>query len=166
MQGFKQNHSEFLSPEHLGEESCVVIDVETTGLFPSQHRIIEIAALKFINGREVARLCTLIRPDDSKAVPDEITKITGISTEMLFDAPSFDRVAATVQGMVLGCRVVGHNLPFDLGFIDAELQRYDLPALHDFSEHDTLAYVMDFIVNRDRQFQLSPITVPLISIVS
>lgn len=130
----------FLAPETIGRESCVVIDVETTGLDPAQHRIIEIAAVKYICGRIVARLCTLINPGNWQPVPFEITQLTGITTPMLADAPTFDTVADVLQGLVQDSLVVGHNLPFDLSFISAELLHYNLPALHDFTELDTLTY--------------------------
>lgn len=124
----------------FGRENCVVLDVETTGLDPAQHRIIEIAAVKYLDGRPIARLNTLINPGDWKPVPEEITKLTGIFTELIVDAPSFDRVADILQGMVQNSLVVGHNVGFDLSFIDAELKHYDLPPLQDYEVLDTKAY--------------------------
>lgn len=121
-------------------ENCVVIDVETTGLDPTQHRIIEIAAVKYLDGHPIARLNTLINPGDWKPVPEEITKLTGIFSEMIVDAPSFDRVADILQGMVEHSLVVGHNVAFDLSFIDAELEHYGFPPLKDYKTLDTKAF--------------------------
>jgi DNA polymerase III epsilon subunit family exonuclease len=105
----------------------VVVDVETTGLRPLQQRIIEIAAIRYRDGRETGRVETLIDPQ--KRIPKYITELTGITDADVAEAPRFAAVADELIELVASVPVVGHNVDFDLGFLNAELKRVDRPAL-------------------------------------
>jgi len=96
-------------------DKFVVIDLETTGLDPERHRIIEIAALK-VEGGEVKDLYqTLVNP--GVPLPFYIQKLTGIDEKMLSLAPDLDRVLPVLWDLVKGLPVVGHNISFDLAFL-------------------------------------------------
>jgi DNA polymerase-3 subunit epsilon len=95
----------------------VVIDVETTGGKQPQHRITEIGAVKMINGEIVDTWSTLINPQ--KNIYPFITKLTGISNDMVKDAPLFSEVADNL------CVFVAHNVNFDYGFFKQEFQRME-----------------------------------------
>lgn len=93
----------------------VAIDTETTGLSNSKDEIIEITAIKFERWLPVAKFSTLIKP--SKKIPFKITSITGINDEMVADAPAFSQIITSLSEFIGNSNLVGHNLPFDLGFI-------------------------------------------------
>ena len=117
-------------------DDFVVLDVETTGLQPSRQRIIEIAIVRFGGGAIANRWESLCNP--GRRVPAYITKLTGIDDDLLEDAPVFETVAGTVVDLLTDAIIVGHNVEFDLGFLNAELQRVRRsPVVND--RLDTLA---------------------------
>ena len=105
----------------------VVIDVETTGLRPTSQRIIEIAIIHYESGVEISRLESLCNP--GRAIPEYIARLTGITNEMVADSPSFRDLVDGVVSRLDGKLVVGHNVAFDIAFINAELQRLNHPKL-------------------------------------
>ncbi len=95
-----------------------ILDVETTGLSPSGEKITEIAIV-IHNGREVLDTFeTLINPQ--KKIPYRITRMTGISNQMVAGAPKFYEVAKRIVEMTEGKIVVGHNVRFDYIFLRHE----------------------------------------------
>jgi DNA polymerase III subunit epsilon len=108
-------------------DEFVALDVETTGLKPSRQRIIEIAIIRYREGQAVGSYETLLHPD--RAIPEFITKLTTITNEMVEDAPRFRKVAQEVTEFIGDSLIVGHNVRFDIGFMNAELGRLDLPPL-------------------------------------
>jgi DNA polymerase-3 subunit epsilon len=115
-----------------------VVDVETTGLEAAKERVIEVGIVTFERGAVVERYQQLINP--GKPIPQEIVDLTGIKDEDVADAPPFDAVAAAVHERLSAGVVVAYNLPFDKGFIEAELVRAGLswPEVH---ELDPLVFV-------------------------
>ncbi len=107
-------------PWHCQPFLC--IDVETTGLDNKEHRIIEIAWLIFHNSEiltEKSYLCNIGQP-----IPPIITKITGISSEMLENKPNFSACAdELLTDMAKVNFFVAYNAPFDAGFITTEFDR-------------------------------------------
>ena len=99
----------------------VAIDVETTGLQPLRQRVIEVALIRFRDGDIVERFSTLINPD--KRIPKFITALTSINDEQVSESPRFAEVAATVEAFLQDALLVGHNVGFDIGFLNAELGR-------------------------------------------
>jgi len=99
----------------------VAIDVETTGLRPVNQRVIEIGAVRFRDGLEVGRFATLVNPH--KRIPKAIIALTGIRDADLADQPEFDAIADELVAFVGASVIAGHNVGFDLGFLDAELRR-------------------------------------------
>lgn len=99
----------------------VVVDVETTGGRPPEHRITELAAVKIFNGEIVDEFHTLLQPD--RAVPRFITQLTGISDDMLKDAPRFSEIEEKFSAFCQGAVFVAHNVAFDYAFIRAEYER-------------------------------------------
>ena len=99
----------------------VMIDLETTGGSALQDRITEIAAVRIEDGVQTQRWSTLVNP--GVAIPPYIHALTGISDEMVCNAPRFDQVAADLLTLLEGAVFVAHNVPFDHGFVKAELAR-------------------------------------------
>jgi DNA polymerase-3 subunit epsilon len=99
----------------------VVIDIETTGGGASQHRITEVGMVKLVGGVEVERWQSLVNP--CRHIPHFITQLTGISNEMVADAPTFAQVADSIDAFTKDCVFVAHNVNFDYGFIKYEFER-------------------------------------------
>ena len=113
--------------------SYVVIDVETTGLTNSD-RIIELAALKVRDGEIVDSYQQLINPEIE--IPKSVQKITGITNEMVVDAPVICEVAEAFRSFVGTSTVVGHNINFDIGFVNRCLGEFAEAVQNDY--FDTL----------------------------
>lgn len=93
----------------------VALDLETTGLDPERDAIIEIGAIKFDQWRELNTFSTLINP--SRAIPLQITQLTGITDDDVFQAPLFSSIKAALIEFVGSDTIVGHNVSFDLAFL-------------------------------------------------
>ncbi|MCB1696021.1 MAG: DNA polymerase III subunit epsilon [Halioglobus sp.] len=101
----------------------IVLDTETTGLEASQgHRIIEIGCVELINRRLTGNhYHQYINPQ--REIDQGAIEVHGITSEFLTDKPLFAQVAADFVDFISGAELIIHNAPFDLGFLDAELQR-------------------------------------------
>lgn len=101
----------------------VVLDTETTGLeFSEGHRIIEIGCVEICNRRLTdRRYHQFLNPE--RDIDAGAMEVHGISAEQLQDCPRFAAVAHEFLDFVRGAELVIHNAPFDVGFINAELQR-------------------------------------------
>ena len=98
-----------------------VIDIETTGLGAERERITEIAVYITDGRRIVEAFSTLINPE--RPIPAHITALTGITNEMVAEAPKFYEVARQLVEMTEGKVFVAHNAHFDYGFIREEFRR-------------------------------------------
>ncbi len=101
--------------------SCVVLDLETTGTTPLYDRITEIALIRFEGGVETDRWETLVNPGVS--IPPFISRLTGITNEMVSDAPRFEDIAGKLYGYIEGAVLAAHNVRFDHGFLKCEFKR-------------------------------------------
>ena len=101
----------------------IVLDTETTGLEPAQgHRIIEIGCVEMINRRLTGNhYHQYIQPD--REIDDGAIEVHGISNEFLADKPIFEDIVEDFLRYVKGAELIIHNAPFDVGFINSELQR-------------------------------------------
>lgn len=124
---------------NLYVKEYVVVDIETTGLDAIDDRIIELAAIRYIDDVEVGRFSSLVRPYTPNLMAaytfaefeelagttginyiedPYITKLTGITNNMLMDAPTADQIAPAFFDFIGNLPVVGHNfLKFDLEFL-------------------------------------------------
>ena len=94
----------------------ISIDLETTGLDANENEIIEISAIKFIDGRVHSDFTTLVKPTTS--IPPEITKLTGITNAMVSESNSIDDVLDDLISFIEGKILIAHNIEFDLKFIN------------------------------------------------
>lgn len=108
----------------------VVIDLESTGGNLYQDRVTEIAFLRFENGR-VEHYEQLINP--GKPIPEFVVQLTGITNEMVAEAPAFDQIASNILPLLRGALIVAHNSRFDYTFLRHEFCRagidFAAPAL-------------------------------------
>lgn len=118
----------------LDQSEFVVVDLETTGLNPRWDRIIEIAAFKVVPDRRLSghhlrwviadEFSALINPQ--REIPQWITRFTGISNPMVARSPVFGEIADQLIAFIDAATIVAHNVRFDIGFINAEINRiYD-----------------------------------------
>lgn len=110
------------------QQPYVVVDIETTGGNNSYNRITEIGMVKLVAGEEVERFQTLINPQ--RRIPANITRLTGISDEMVQNAPVFAQVADIIAAFTEDAVFVAHNVNFDYGFIKQEFARLERDFRH------------------------------------
>jgi DNA polymerase III subunit epsilon len=101
----------------------IVLDTETTGLDPvAGHRLVEIACVELVNkmasGRHFHRY---VNPD--RDMPGEAFAVHGLSADFLNDKPRFTEIADELLEFIGEATLVAHNAAFDLGFLNAELER-------------------------------------------
>lgn len=105
----------------LHDADFVVVDVETTGAKTPPCRITEIGAYRVSNGRIVAEFQTLVNPETP--IPPFIVNLTGITNQMVKDAPRFEDVAQLWLDFAGDAVLVAHNAQFDVRFLNHELSR-------------------------------------------
>ena len=117
------------APETTGDlpTEYVVLDVETTGLKPRQHRVTEIAIIRYSSAAEPLVWTTLVNP--GRKIPDYVRKLTRIDDSMVATAPEFRSVAPTALEIIGDLPIVGHNVNFDVSFLNTEFARCGLPRL-------------------------------------
>jgi DNA polymerase III subunit epsilon len=95
-----------------------IVDIETTGGRPSEDRITEIAIVLHDGSKITGSYSTLINP--GRPIPYEITRLTGISDQMVREAPKFYEVARKIVELTEGKVFVAHNVRFDYSFLKSE----------------------------------------------
>jgi len=119
----------------------IIIDTETTGLDPKQgHRIIELAALEVANRRATGR-SVHFRIDPEREIDAAATEVHGMTWDDLRGKPRFRDIAVEFVAFAQGAEWIIHNAPFDVGFLDSELEQASLPRCADIHAGviDTLA---------------------------
>ncbi len=113
-----------IKEKSLLEETYVVFDLETTGLYPnSGDTIIEIGAVKIKNETIIDRYDELIKPD--KILSEEIIDITGINNEMLKGKRNEEEGVKSFMEWVGDAPMVAHNAKFDISFIELAYAKYN-----------------------------------------
>ncbi len=97
-----------------------IVDIETTGGYAENHRITEVAIYHHDGMQITDTFHTLINP--GRNIPYYITGLTGITTEMVFNAPSFKEVAEDIFKRLEGKIFVAHNAHFDYSFLKKEFE--------------------------------------------
>lgn len=122
---------EGMSIERLGRELAahlvlrrplVCVDLEATGVWPGHDRIVQIAAASIFPDGQVTTWSSLVNPE--QPIPRAATAIHGISDAMAASAPTFARLAPTVEAILSGCDLAGYNVErFDRRLLAAEFRR-------------------------------------------
>jgi DNA polymerase-3 subunit epsilon len=119
----------------------LILDTETTGLDARQgHRIIEIGGIELVDRRPTGRHIHLyINPE--REIDAGATEVHGFTWEMLREKPRFADVVGEFVDFARGAQWIIHNAPFDIGFLDEELKRLELPSTATLAAEviDTLA---------------------------
>lgn len=104
----------------MPKRKYAIVDIETTGGLFKRDRITEIAIVLHDGKNNIEQFSSLINPE--RSIPPEITRITGISNEMVQDAPKFYEVAKQIVKLLEGAIFVAHNVRFDYTFIKNEFK--------------------------------------------
>ncbi|MGG1946596.1 exonuclease domain-containing protein [Trinickia sp. NRRL B-1857] len=115
--------SDSFSPTPLIDTPIAFVDLETTGGSVAEHRITEIGVVQVDQGG-VSRWSTLVNPE--QPIPAFIQSLTGITDDMVRDAPTFASFAAELFERLDGNLFIAHNASFDRGFLRGEFQRVGL----------------------------------------
>ena len=110
------------------DDTYVVFDIETTGLSKEKEMITEIGAVKVADGKIIDRFSTFV--NHQRPISAEITKLTGITDDMVKDAPTIENVLPEFLKFCEDTVLVAHNASFDTGFIRIAAERAGLGELH------------------------------------
>jgi DNA polymerase-3 subunit epsilon len=136
----------------LFEVPFCVLDIETTGGSPADCAITELGAVKYRGGDVEGTFHTLVDP--GCAIPPFITVITGITHAMVVDAPPISEVLPAFLEFLGDAVIVGHNVRFDLSFLNAACDRLGYPRLPRRSV-DTLALARRLVRGEVRRLDLA-----------
>jgi DNA polymerase-3 subunit epsilon len=127
----------------------IVLDTETTGLDPFQgHRLVEVGCIELLNGIPTGQTFHChINPE--RDVPAEAMAVHGLTREFLSGKPLFADIADELHAFLHDATLVIHNAAFDLGFLNAELERAGRPLL-------THAHVVDTLLLARRKHPAGP----------
>ena len=140
------------------DKSFVVIDIETTGLnsnpdYGEVNHIIEVGAVKIEQGKitgKFSSFCTCPIP-----LPQGIEKLTGISNQDLKNAPTIKQVLWDLHKFCKDSEIVGHNVSFDLGFLNYYGAKYKISFKGAYA--DTLAMSRQFLKNKLVNYRLATV---------
>jgi DNA polymerase-3 subunit epsilon len=102
-----------------------VIDLEMTGLDPTEDRVCEVAVVRVSGDSVIAEYHALVRPD--RRISPAASRISGITDAMVADAPRFSEVAADLAELLDGVLVISHNVAHDLDFLMREFELAERP---------------------------------------
>jgi DNA polymerase-3 subunit epsilon len=123
--------------------NLLIFDFETTGLDPKQDRVIELAAVKVINGKVASEFSTVVNSVDY--VSDKITEITGITIDEVKNGSNELMAFKVLNHLMKDSVIVAHNAPFDMAFLHYTLDRL---AGKTFTNN----FIDTLTISRDRHF--------------
>ncbi len=106
------------------EYPVVAFDTETSGAYPIESEIIELGAVKWLNGEIIGKFQTLLKP--SKSLLADNIRIHGITNEMVADAPLMQDQILKFCEFIDGSLLLAHHAPFDLGFVTLDIEKQNL----------------------------------------
>ncbi|MBR3769952.1 MAG: PolC-type DNA polymerase III [Lachnospiraceae bacterium] len=134
------------------DATYVVFDLETTGFSPEKNKIIEIGAVKVVEGKITDRFSHFVNPE--VPIPYEIEELTSIRDDMVMDAPKIEEILPEFMKFCEGAVMVAHNADFDMSFIKKNCERQGLPC--DFTVIDTVALAR-YLMPQLNRFKLDTI---------
>lgn len=108
------------------ERPLLFFDLETTGLDTERDRVIEFAGIKVFPDKTQERFESFINPE--RPIPAEVTQLTGITNEMVADAPTFQELMPALQKLMKDADLAGYNvINFDIPMLESEFKRCSTP---------------------------------------
>jgi DNA polymerase-3 subunit epsilon len=117
----------------------IVFDTETTGLDNREDRVIEFGGIEMVNRFPTGRTFHHYINPQGRAINPEAQAVHGIGASDLVGKPTFAQIASELVEFIDGARLVAHNANFDIGFLNAEFARLDMPPVDPALVIDTLA---------------------------
>lgn len=148
--GFQATLLDLGTPLH--DVPFVILDLETTGATPADCEITEVGAVKYRGGDLLGTFQTLVNPD--APIPPMITVLTGITQAMVIEAPRIAEVLPTLLEFIGDAVIVGHNVRFDMSFLDAAAQRLGYGRFPN-RRADTLALARRLVGEEVRNLRLA-----------
>ncbi len=138
----------------LGEQTYVIFDLETTGLSPIYHEIIEFGAIKLKGGKIIDRKQFFIKPKSK--ISNFTTELTGITEEMVKNSINEEEGVKEMLDYFADSVLVAHNAPFDMGFIHEKATQYKMPQIQ-HTYIDTLM-AAKFLEPKAKRFNLEKVS--------
>jgi DNA polymerase-3 subunit epsilon len=104
----------------------IAFDLETTGILPGVDRIVEIGAVKFVNGNVESVYSTLVDPQIP--IPEGASRVNGIYDHMVQGKPKIESLLQSFAEFCGDDIVVAHNAPFDTQFLTSDIKKFESPA--------------------------------------
>lgn len=131
----------FSKNQDIENSTYCVLDIETTGLSFRNDKITELAVIKYKNGKIIDQFETFVNPE--MKIPENIIKITGITDEMVKDAPKKEEVIKDFLNFIgTDSILVAHNADFDIGFIKYIVEKMGLEMNHTYIDTLILAKML------------------------
>jgi DNA polymerase-3 subunit epsilon len=134
--------------QRLDQIEFIALDIESTGLAPGRHRILEVGAVIVRNGEPGAHFQRLVNP--GRRIPQFITRFTGISEAMVKRAGSAAEILPRLHEFIDNRPIVGHNIGFDLGFLSYEAQHASLDMDFPLEGIDTIGLARRYLTGMRR----------------
>ena len=125
----------------INYDKFVVIDLETTGLDPAQDKIIEIGAVRYVDGQEEEVFEQLINP--GIPIPDFITKLTGITDKAVAKSPGLNEIFDSLTAFISSSPIIGHQINFDAAFLEHHFRT----TYNDFADWDNESQRFKYLSN-------------------
>lgn len=104
----------------------IAFDLETTGTVPGADQIVEIGAVRFVNGVIDSMFSTLVNPQ--RPIPPGASAVNGITDDMVKGMPTIETLLTSFADFCADDIMVAHNAPFDAQFLTASITRFESPA--------------------------------------
>ncbi|MFS4458857.1 PolC-type DNA polymerase III [Bdellovibrio sp. HCB2-146] len=104
----------------------IAFDLETTGTVPGVDQIVEIGAVRFINGQPEAVFATLVDPQ--RAIPPGASKVNGITDDMVKGKPTIESLLGSLAEFCGDDFMIAHNAPFDAQFLISDVKKFETAA--------------------------------------
>ena len=129
------------------KKALAFIDVETTGLNPQLHEIIEISIIKVCPVKGQTNFTSKVKPVHIEYASEEALRINGYNAKDWRSAPDADMVFSKVSEMLAGCILVGHNVRFDEEFLSETCHRLGLRCRYERRMIDTVTLALEHLHN-------------------
>lgn len=102
----------------------IAFDLETTGTLPGVDKIVEVGAVRFVNGEVEAVFSTLVDPQ--RGIPEGASRVNGITDDMVIGKPKIEELLEPLSDFCGDDMLVAHNAPFDFQFLVADYKRHEM----------------------------------------